>query len=71
VVKNIDTIDVSNADTSVFAYNHSQPLERGQLLKDIGRLLADSARPPHSRTPSYEQRQTGGGEVYWKYQQKP
>lgn len=67
IVKNIDTIDVSAADTSVFAYNHSQPLERGQLLKDIGRLLAAGARPPHARTPSYEPKQTDGGDTYWRY----
>jgi esterase/lipase superfamily enzyme len=71
VVKNIDTIDVSAADTSVFSYNHSQPLERRQLLRDIGALLASSVRPPHSRTPAYEQRSTSTGDAYWSYLKKP
>jgi esterase/lipase superfamily enzyme len=70
LMRGIDTIDVSNADTSWFSYNHSQPLEREQLLADIALLMKHGSRPPDQRYKLFERRDTADGGAYWRYNKK-
>jgi esterase/lipase superfamily enzyme len=67
ILRGIDTIDVSGADTSYFSINHSQPLERAALLRDMALLMKSGSRPPDQRYSLFERRATSDGGAYWRY----
>jgi esterase/lipase superfamily enzyme len=51
-------IDVSEADTSFFAFNHSTFAERRHVITDIKLLLETGRQPPHERMPVYQRKGT-------------
>jgi esterase/lipase superfamily enzyme len=66
ILVGVDSIDISAASTSVFAFNHDIYIEGPVLVSDIALLLRKGIRPPNARTPSFEHRSTGNGS-YWLY----
>ncbi|WP_166415550.1 alpha/beta hydrolase [Cochlodiniinecator piscidefendens] len=65
VVEGIDTIDVSEIDTSFFSLNHSKVATSRNLLNDLGLLLRTGVRPPDHRTPTAVTVTSDEGK-YWK-----
>lgn len=67
VLKNLDTIDISQASTRPFlSTNHSDYAERSHILKDMQLLLETGTRPPHVRFPLYAIAEARTGK-YWRY----
>jgi len=66
VVPGIDTIDVTETSTDLFALNHSAYAEKSALLNDIGLILKTGERPPEKRVPILEKVSTARGH-FWRY----
>jgi esterase/lipase superfamily enzyme/tetratricopeptide (TPR) repeat protein len=66
VLPGIDTIDVTDASTDVFAINHSGYAQNNKLLQDIGKLVLNGLRPPDLRLPNLKKVATDKGD-YWRY----
>jgi esterase/lipase superfamily enzyme len=66
IIPGIDTIDVTETSTDLFALNHSLYAEKSALLNDIGLLLQTGERPPERRIPILEKVGTARGD-FWRY----
>ena len=66
IVNGVDTIDVTEVSTDVFALNHSGYAENKALLNDIQLLIQTGERPPEKRIPILKRVTTDRGD-YWKY----
>ncbi len=66
IVAGVDTIDVSQTSTDLFALNHSTYAERSALLNDIGLLLQTGERPPDARIPILQRVASPRGD-FWRY----
>jgi esterase/lipase superfamily enzyme len=66
VVPGVDTIDVTETSTELFALNHSAYAEKSALLNDIGLILQTGERPPEKRIPILEKVTTADGH-FWRY----
>lgn len=53
IVKGVDSIDVSAANTEFLNFGHSAYAERSIVLDDIKILLRTGMRPPHRRLPDH------------------
>lgn len=63
VVRGVETLDVSKADTSWFALNHTTFSSRGHLIEDIKLLFEAGVHPPDRRFRVF--RQTGSAQKRW------
>jgi esterase/lipase superfamily enzyme len=61
----VDTIDVTDANTSLFFTNHTTFAERRHLMRDMQLLLTGGKRPPDARNPFLSP--THGAPIYWRY----
>lgn len=66
IVAGVETIDVSDADTSFFSTNHSSFADRQHLVEDIRLLLKNGKHPPHERFPIFKT-QGSGPKQFWRY----
>jgi len=66
VLPDIDTIDVTSANTEVLSARHNHYAQSKDLLEDIGKLLLTNMRPPSQRSSRYEIVTTPAGN-YWRY----
>jgi esterase/lipase superfamily enzyme len=66
IVAGIDTIDVTETSTELFALNHSAYAEKSALLNDIGLILQTGERPPERRIPILQKVKAATGE-FWRY----
>lgn len=67
VMKGLDTIDVSQANTDFFNLNHSTFADRAQLLADIRGLIEKGIRPPNVRLSAYQLVTMPSGATYWRF----
>lgn len=66
IVAGVETIDVSEANTSFFSVNHSTFADRQHLVEDIRLLLERGKHPPNERFPIYRVAGTYP-RIYWRY----
>lgn len=67
IVKNIDTIDISQAGTdALIALNHNTYAKSSDLLADMRILFRKSLRPPGKRSDNFAAIKTAAG-TYWKF----
>lgn len=66
VTEGIDTIDVTDASTDIFALNHSGYAQNIELLTDVGRLIEQGVRPPNARFDRLKAVKSANGS-YWRY----
>ncbi len=59
VEADVDTIDVSDVSTDVFAVNHSVYASSSELLDDMALLVRNDTRPPDLRTPILRMKSVG------------
>ncbi len=65
MVPGVDTIDITAAGTSLFAWNHDLYASSPVLVADMRRLFEHSERPPDKRTKELERIEVQGG-AYWR-----
>jgi esterase/lipase superfamily enzyme/Flp pilus assembly protein TadD len=65
VVPGVDTIDISEAGTSIFALNHDLYSSNPILVADMRRIIEKSERPPDERTREFEPVTSPDG-TYWR-----
>ncbi|MGL4397713.1 MAG: alpha/beta hydrolase [Hyphomicrobium sp.] len=70
VIKDVDTIDVTEISTDGLGLNHSGYAENNALLNDIKSLILTGQRPPDLREPKAQKLLTAAG-MYWKYPPMP
>ena len=68
VLPGIESIDISNASTSIFSTNHSTFADRQHLVDDMGLLFerTTNKHPPSTRFPVYKL-QGRSPSVWWQY----
>ncbi|MGE0630592.1 MAG: alpha/beta fold hydrolase, partial [Hyphomicrobiaceae bacterium] len=66
LIPGVDTIDITNAGTSLFAVNHDNYASSPIVVSDIRKALA-GIRPPDRRTVAFVAKPSPKGE-YWIYQ---
>ncbi len=67
IVRGVETLDVSQADTGWFALNHSTFADRKHLIEDLRLLFANGIHPPDKRFPVFKIK--GSSERrWWEYQ---
>jgi esterase/lipase superfamily enzyme/Tfp pilus assembly protein PilF len=65
VVPGVDTIDITNAGTSLFDLNHDLYVSSPILIADMRRIIEKSERPPDKRTREFEAVTSKDG-TYWR-----
>jgi len=70
LLPDIDTIDVTDTSTDIFALHHSGYAEKTALLEDIRSILLDGRRPPEARVPPLQRVLIDRG-IYWRYPASP
>ena len=66
----IDTIDVTDTSTDIFALHHSGYAEKIALLDDISAIILTGKRPPEARVPPLQRVLIDRG-TYWRYPATP
>lgn len=68
IIKNLDTIDVSDAGTSsLLSLHHNTYADNARLLSDIRLLLQKGLHPPSKRSKQFKTKKLPSGGVYWKF----
>ena len=70
LLPDIDTIDVTDTSTDIFALHHSGYAEKKALLEDIRSIILDGRRPPEARVPPLQRVLSERG-IYWRYPATP
>jgi esterase/lipase superfamily enzyme len=70
LLPDIDTIDVTDTSTDIFALHHSGYAEKKALLEDIRSIIQTGKRPPEARVPPLQRVLSERG-VYWRYPAAP
>jgi tetratricopeptide (TPR) repeat protein len=65
IVPGVDTIDISEAGTSLFSLNHDLYSSNRILVADMRRIIEKSERPPDKRTRELEPITSSDG-TYWR-----
>jgi esterase/lipase superfamily enzyme len=65
IAPGIDTIDITAAGTSLFAWNHDLYTSSPVLVADMQRIIQSGTRPPDSRTKEFERVEAKAG-TYWR-----
>lgn len=66
----VDTIDVTDTGTDIFALHHSGYAEKKALLEDIREIILTGKRPPEGRVPPLQRVLIDRG-IYWRYPAQP
>jgi esterase/lipase superfamily enzyme len=69
IVAGVDTVDITQAGTSLFALNHDTYSESPTIVADMRRIIARGERPPDRRTKEFEAVVAKEGGTYWRLRQ--
>lgn len=70
LLADIDTIDVTETSTDIFALHHSGYAEKKALLEDIRSIILNGKRPPEARVPPLQRVLSERG-IYWRHPATP
>jgi hypothetical protein len=65
IVPGVDTIDITDAGTNLFALNHDTYASNPIIVDDMRRIIEESERPPDKRTKEFEPVPSKDG-AYWR-----
>jgi esterase/lipase superfamily enzyme len=65
IVAGVDTIDISQAGTGLFALNHDVYTASPSIIEDMRRVFELGTRPPDQRTKDFEKMTSKDG-AYWR-----